>query len=143
MTKEQLLERSRELGKEIASLVNEFRNSSGDNVDHCEEYYKEFFAGVIVFLCTSGGEVRIEYEDDPDYTMIDGEITCDVEVHYPFDPNYIHDHYHIQERKYMDHGEIKYSYSITMDPITFLDYIATSPIKGRALPREVGDLEGV
>jgi hypothetical protein len=143
MTKEQLLKRSRELGKDISSLINEFRNSSGENVDHCEEYYKEFFAGVIAFMCTSGGVVTIEYENDPDYTMIDGEVTCDVEVHYPYDSSFIHDHYHVQEQKFVDHGEIKYAYNLTMDPITYLDYIMTSPIKGKALPREVGDFEGV
>jgi hypothetical protein len=135
MTKVQLLERSRELGREVAQLVNEYRNSEGEVVNHDEEYFQDYFAGFIAWLCTGDGEAKIEYtkEEEANASFIDGEVTIKSEVKYPFHDVHIHDFKNQVEITSLRESKIDKSYKITMDPITFLYYLMGTNYMGHRL----------
>jgi len=142
MNKKQLLKKARKIGTDITELINEFRNSSGEEVEHNEEYYSEFFAGLVVFLSTSGGKVVIEYDDDPSFQILEGQVTVVDGIHYPFEDDRIHDNFEVTETKFVKKGELERRYTVSTDLITFLEYCMTSPIKGSAITREVGEFDG-
>lgn len=135
MTKIQLLEASRALGKEIATLVNEYRNSEGEIVNHDETYFQDYFAGYIAWLCTGSGEAHIEYDrgDEPNSSFIDGSITIEAEVAYPFHDRHIHDFKNQVEMTTMREGQVEKAYKIMMDPITFLYYLMGTNFMGKKL----------
>lgn len=136
MTKKQLLDRSRVLGREIIQLINEFRNSAGESADHDEDYFEDYFAGVIAFLCAGDGEVRIEYnpstspDQDP---FIDGEVTIHSDVQYMFNETHIHDFMHTVEKISHKEGRVDKTYSKRMDPITFIYYLMGTDLSGKKI----------
>jgi hypothetical protein len=135
MTKAQLLEASRSIGKDIAKLVNEYRNSEGEVVDHDETYFQDYFAGYVAWLCTGNGEATIEYSRgaEPNSSFIDGEIAIEAEVGYLFNDAHIHDFKNQTERTSMREGQLDKSFKLTMDPITFLYYLMGTNYMGRKL----------
>ena len=134
MTKSQLLDRSRELGKEMITLLNEYRNSSGENATHDEAYFEDYFAGLIAFLCTGDGEIKLEYSKakHPDEeSFIDGEIVVNSEVRYLFSDVHIHDFKSVEETTCHKEGRLDKHYKIKMDPITFLYWLMGTDFAGK------------
>ena len=136
MNKSQLLDRSRELGKEIVQLVNEYRNSTGEDVDHDEQYFEDYFAGIIAFLCTGDGEARIEYNKahaSDEESFIDGEIIINADVQYMFNETHIHDFLRVIEHISHKEGRIDKTYTKRMDPITYMYYLMGTDYSGNKI----------
>ena len=128
MTKSQLLERSRELGQQIVQLINEYRNSAGEVVEHDEAYFQDYFAGMIAWMCACEGEMRIEYNKADSF--IDGDVSLTSEVRYLFNDVHIHDFKNTTELTSLKEGRIDKTYKIVMDPITCLYYIMGTDLSG-------------
>lgn len=129
MTKPQLLERSRAIGKDIVQLINEYRNSSGENVDHDEVYFQDYFAGIVAWLCAGNGELRLEYSKEDSF--IDGDVSINSEVRYLFNDVHIHDFKNTTELTSLKEGRVDKTYKIVMDPITCLYYIMGTDLAGK------------
>lgn len=133
MNKSQLVERAREIGGDIVKLVNEYRVSSGEAADQDEEYYSEFFAGVISFLCTGNGTVELEYDADPKYNLLCGSVTHEGPLNYPLQNKHIDTEMSVTEKVEVVDGKVIKSYSHTMDPITYMELLTRTELSGKPI----------
>jgi hypothetical protein len=136
MTKQQLLDRSREIGAEITKLINEYRNSMGQFSDHDENYFEDYFAGLIAWLCTGDGEAKLEYspaKKESDSPFIDGSVTINSEVRYLFSDVHIHDFQTTSETTNYREGHVDKQFSMNMDPITYLYFIMGTDYGGKRI----------
>ena len=141
MNKEKLIDRSRELGLEITKLVNEYRTSSGENVNYNEEYFSEFFGGIIAFLCTGNGEIHIEYDSDPKYTIMDGTIKNTTGAEHFLPKKHIDSKMSTTETVEVIDGKHEKSYTQEMDPLTYIELLKRTELGGNPVIRQKGVLK--
>lgn len=135
MNKQQLLDQSRAIGSDIVSLVNEYRNSEGENCSLDEAYFGDFFGGLIAWLSSGEGSLTVECAspEKEDSIFIDGHVFLQSEVKYPFHNNLIHDHMTVAESTRNTQQGLQKDFGITMDPITYLYYLMGTNYKGTKL----------
>ena len=136
MNKQKLIEKSKEIGLDIVQLVNEYRASSGETVEHNEEYFADFFAGIVAFLCVGNGEVFIEYDADPRFNIIDGHVVNTNDTEFTLPPQYIDSKIScIETIEIIDGNPVK-SYTQEADPITFLELLKRTELGGNPTIKE-------
>ena len=143
MNKQQILAESQDIGLKVSRLIHEFRNSSGQDIECDEAEYSEFFAGLVLFLCTGKGTAQIECDPTPEYNLIDGTVTNHGEAHYPLDDEDIFLDKSVTERRFYKDGEIRTSYTVTMDPTTYVNYFSKTGFFGPPIRQGVRKNEEV
>lgn len=136
VNKQKLIERSKEIGLDIVQLVNEYRTSSGEEVNHNEEYFTDFFAGIVAFLCVGNGEVFIEYDADPRFNILDGHVINSKDTEYCLPPKYIDSKLACTETIEIIDGNPVKTYTQETDPITFLELLKRTELGGNPLVKE-------